>query len=84
MLSFSVTIPATVPQRSELPEGLMNYSVLLGRKYCCFMVFSITSSSRNNNYRPAETKAEVRYESQIIMFKTNVLECDIRTDVLQL
>ena len=25
MLSFSVTIPATVSQRSEIPEGLMNY-----------------------------------------------------------
>jgi hypothetical protein len=24
-----VTIPATVPQRSEIPEGLMNYPVLL-------------------------------------------------------
>jgi len=28
MFSFGVTIPATVPQRSEIPEGLMNYSVL--------------------------------------------------------
>jgi len=28
MLPFGVTIPATVPQRSEIPEGLMNYSVL--------------------------------------------------------
>jgi hypothetical protein len=27
MLSFGVTISATVPQRSEFPEGLMNYSV---------------------------------------------------------
>ena len=25
MLPFGVTIPATVPQRSEFPEGLMNY-----------------------------------------------------------
>jgi hypothetical protein len=25
MLPFGVTIPATVPQRSEIPEGLMNY-----------------------------------------------------------
>jgi hypothetical protein len=24
MLPFGVTIPATVPQRSEIPEGLMN------------------------------------------------------------
>jgi len=27
MLPFGVTIPATVPQSSEIPEGLMNYSV---------------------------------------------------------
>ena len=27
MLPFGVTIPATVPQRSEIQEGLMNYSV---------------------------------------------------------
>jgi hypothetical protein len=28
MLPFGVTIPATVPQRSEIPEGLMNYPVV--------------------------------------------------------
>ena len=27
MLLFGVTIPAPVPQRSEIPEGLMNYPV---------------------------------------------------------
>jgi len=27
MLPLDVTIPATVPQRSEIPEGLMNYPV---------------------------------------------------------
>ena len=27
MLHFGVTVPATVPQRSEIPEGLMNYPV---------------------------------------------------------
>jgi hypothetical protein len=27
MLHFGVTIPATVPQRPEIPEGLMNYPV---------------------------------------------------------
>jgi hypothetical protein len=30
MLPFGVTIPATVPQGSEIPEGLMNNPVLLG------------------------------------------------------
>jgi hypothetical protein len=29
MLPFGVTIPATVPQRSEIPEGLMNYPVFI-------------------------------------------------------
>ena len=29
MIPFGVTIPDTVPQRSEMPEGLMNYPV------CC-------------------------------------------------
>jgi hypothetical protein len=28
MLPFGVTIPATVPQRSEIPEGLTNYPVV--------------------------------------------------------
>ena len=28
MLPFGVTVPVTVPQRSEIPEGLMNYPVL--------------------------------------------------------
>jgi hypothetical protein len=30
MLPFGVTIPATVPQGSEIPEGLMNNPVLSG------------------------------------------------------
>jgi hypothetical protein len=29
MLPFGVTIPATVPQSSEIPEGLNNYPVHL-------------------------------------------------------
>jgi hypothetical protein len=29
MLPFGVTVPATVPQRSEFQEGLMNYPVYL-------------------------------------------------------
>jgi hypothetical protein len=37
MLHFGVTIPATVPQRSEIPEGLTNYSVLENwNTYCMF------------------------------------------------
>jgi len=34
MLPFGVTIPATVPQRSEIPEGLMNYPVYIFIKNC--------------------------------------------------
>jgi len=29
MPPFGVTIPATVPQRSEIPEGFMNYPVFI-------------------------------------------------------
>ena len=32
MLPFGVTMPATVPQRSEIPEGLMNYRVYLNQQ----------------------------------------------------
>ena len=46
MLPFGVTIPATVPQRSEIPEGLMNYPVLnyilllIHGNYLCFLYSS--------------------------------------------
>jgi hypothetical protein len=51
MLPFGVTIPVTVPQRSEILEGLMNNSVLVfaknfeGRGQIAtvqFRVFSLT------------------------------------------
>jgi hypothetical protein len=37
MLPFGVTIPVTVPQRSEIPEGIMNnpvYTVCKGKVNC--------------------------------------------------
>ena len=34
MLPFGVTIPATVPQRSEIPEGLMNNPVYIYHFLC--------------------------------------------------
>ena len=37
MLPFGVTFPATVPQRSEIPEGLMNYPVCV-----CVCVYTHT------------------------------------------
>ena len=33
MLPFSVTIQPTVPQRSEIPAGLMNYPVLHSKNF---------------------------------------------------
>ena len=33
MLPFGMTIPAIVPQKSEIPEGLMNYPVFSLPKY---------------------------------------------------
>ena len=36
MLPFGVNIPATVPQRSEIPEGLMNYPVCVTTTWHCF------------------------------------------------
>jgi hypothetical protein len=33
MLPFGVTIPATVLQRSEIPEGLMNYPLYSAATY---------------------------------------------------
>ena len=41
ILPFGVTIPATVPQRSEIPEGLMNYPVYwLSCKVTCPLLLS--------------------------------------------
>jgi hypothetical protein len=33
MLPFGVTIPATVPLRSEIPEGLMNHPVYCNKMH---------------------------------------------------
>jgi hypothetical protein len=35
MLHFGVNIPATVPQKSEIPEGLMNYPVYKVLQFAC-------------------------------------------------
>jgi len=40
MLPFGVTIPATVPQRSEIPEGLMNCPVFWKKKLLGIKLFS--------------------------------------------
>ena len=43
MLLFGVTIPATVPQGSEIPEGLMNKPVYM--VYCTVVVVGSVSES---------------------------------------
>jgi hypothetical protein len=42
MLPFGVNIPATVPQRSEILEGLTNYPVLVIRLSRPEMIFTIS------------------------------------------
>jgi hypothetical protein len=42
MLPFGVTIPATVPQRSEIPEELMNYPVLSDLLWYWTINFDVT------------------------------------------
>jgi len=43
MLPFGVTIPPTVPQRSEIPEGLMNYPVYLKSPCMSFILSEMNS-----------------------------------------
>ena len=43
MLPFGVTIPATVPQRSEIPEGLINYPVINSKSLNAETFVSLTS-----------------------------------------
>jgi hypothetical protein len=38
MLPFGVTVPAAVPQRSDIPEGLMNYPEAWWSSYSCQML----------------------------------------------
>jgi hypothetical protein len=52
MLPFGVTIPATVPQRSEIPEGLMNYPV------CNKMNISLTESELIFSKQNVKNKTE--------------------------
>jgi hypothetical protein len=57
MLPFGVTILATVPQRSEIPEGLMNYPVFLMSEYKMFIV-----------YKPLNCFIEVRHTNICNLF----------------
>jgi hypothetical protein len=51
MLPFGMTIPATVPQRSEMPEELKNYPELLNTQssfYLEILTISLQSFSLNS------------------------------------
>ena len=54
MLLFGVTIPATVPQGSEIPEGLMNNPVYIYIYLYLFIYLFIYVRDNNNkihNYK---------------------------------
>jgi hypothetical protein len=62
MLPFSVTIPATVLQRSEIPDGLMNYAVLTIRyfpvyRHCC-MAYNGIFDQKEQVFRKMEISEE--------------------------
>jgi hypothetical protein len=47
MLSFGVTIPATVPQGSEIPEGLMNNPVFVMLVLSAIFLTTLAESQQN-------------------------------------
>ena len=76
MLPFGVTIPATVPQRSEIPEGLMNYSVYLCSlwKVAVFdnSLFCVTGKGSNEEVflgteSPPSQSASVSFSDQAVI-----------------
>jgi hypothetical protein len=52
MLPFAVTIPATVPQTSEIPEGLMNYPV----QWSPYVIHYRVGSCMKTSYSRRESK----------------------------
>jgi hypothetical protein len=66
MLPFGVTIPATVPQGSEIPEGLMNKPVYKNQYY---MQEEIKSRLNPSN---------VYYNSVQDLFSFSLLSKDIK------
>jgi hypothetical protein len=49
MLPFGVTIPASVPQRSEIPEGLMNYCIIMCKANCMVAVIALECTRQSKN-----------------------------------
>jgi hypothetical protein len=67
MLPFGVTIPATVPQRSEIPEGLMNNPVYYRIKELCIM---LVIKTRHAHFREINV---VRLALHILVTKVGIL-----------
>jgi len=58
MLPFDVTILATVPQRLEIPEGLMNYSVYEAQEVTrCFSVLNTLGLSVSRGFAMTVTSS---------------------------
>jgi hypothetical protein len=63
MLPFGVTIPATVPQGSEIPEGLTNNPV-------DFTIFVLTNFVKmNNNYWTDLYDYNYKYRVSSLMYQ---------------
>jgi hypothetical protein len=66
MLPFGVTIPATVQQGSEIPEGLMNNPVLvIAVTECWFEAFASLTKKETNPPTQLNSKAE-RFEQHFV------------------
>jgi hypothetical protein len=65
MLPFGVTIPATVPQSSEIPEGPMNYHVYIH-------THNYSSGTRNvTSHQPAQSTDHPWYKPMDIRARTD-------------
>ena len=81
MLPFGVTIPATVPQRSEIPEGLMNYPVFI-QPYSDMLLqissgISAVGVSNNNsaNKSGLSVREQQQYDAHVQLHQFSGLQC---------
>ena len=82
MLPFGVTIPATAPQGSEIPERLMNYPV-----YCLNVEYSLFLSDINENrifFDLFSKNTEISSLMEIRPVGAELFHADGRTDMTKL
>jgi hypothetical protein len=75
MLTFGVAIPATVPQWSEIPEGLMNNPVHF-KGYTVFRSLVLQHLAEDNN-SGTELKEDKLREVSFITYEWNTLMSSI-------